>query len=357
MAHFVVPPHPPASRDDRPRRPALSVCVCLKNRARVEHGRRVLSLFPNCVRALAEAASALPEVGPIELVVADFHSDDWPLSEWLAGAAGALPVRVVPIDEAFSRGRGINRAVAEAASERLLLFDADMLIQPGAVRRAIEVVGQGRVWLPICRYLDEQGGLEFWNENGFGIAAIRRATLDAAGGIPEFESWGGEDQVFFGRLALHAELVRERSEGLVHQWHPLGVRFEHYRLPLRSDLQEHLANASGLRRWGPPVRRFLVEHPNWRGELYLFENGRVSRPGLDAGDFVFEERRRLVLQWDRWPAATLHWDEQAQAYRDRTKRFTLREIQLETPNQVTVAQLTGRSIGDDGWPIGSNPWQ
>jgi glycosyltransferase involved in cell wall biosynthesis len=331
MVNPMVPYHHPVPGAGRSRRPSLSVCVCLKNRARVEHDGRVLSLFPNCVRALAEAASAVPEVGPVELVVADFHSDDWPLSEWLTAAAGALSVRVVPVDGAFSRGRGINRAIAEAASDQLLLFDADMLIQPGALRRAIEVVAQGQVWLPICRYLDEQGGLEFWNEYGYGIAAIRRATFDAAGGIPEFESWGGEDQLFFGRLALHAALVRERSEGLAHQWHPLGVRFVHYRLPLRSDLREHLANAAGLSRWGPPVRKFLVEHPDWRGELHLFENGRVSRPGLDGGDFVFEERRRLVLQWDRWPAVTLHWDERDHAYRDRTMQFTVRDIPLEPP--------------------------
>src|SRR3954471_21299859 len=121
MVLSMVPPHPPASCEDRPRRPALSVCVCLKNRARVAHDGRVLTLFPNCVRSLAEAASAIREVGSIELVVADFHSDDWPLSEWLAAAAGALPVRVVPVDGAFSRGRGINRAVTEAASDQLLL--------------------------------------------------------------------------------------------------------------------------------------------------------------------------------------------------------------------------------------------
>ena len=66
-------------------------------------------------------------------------------------------MRVVPVDGPFSRGRGLNQAAAQAASDRLLLCDADMLIKPAALRRAIEVLDRGAVWFPICRYLDEEG--------------------------------------------------------------------------------------------------------------------------------------------------------------------------------------------------------
>jgi glycosyltransferase involved in cell wall biosynthesis len=327
--------HDAASRpDDRGPSPAISVCVSLKNRSRVEHEGRDLALFPNCVHCLADAASNLRDVGSIELVVADFYSDDWPLAAWLTAAAGELQVRVIPIEGAFSRGRGLNQAVAQAASDRLLLCDADILIKPAALRRALEILDQGQVWLPICRYLDQEGRLEFWQEFGYGIAAIQRSTFDAVRGIPEFYSWGGEDDLFLERLALHVPIVREQTEGLDHQWHPRDVRFVHYSRPIKSDFRQHLATAARTSRWGPPVRRFLGEHPDWRGELHFFDNGRLSRPGIDSGDFVLEERRQIVLKWDRWPAMTLHWNEEDQVYRDGSTLFTLQEITPEGPDGV-----------------------
>jgi hypothetical protein len=311
--------------------------VCLKNRSRVEHDGRVLSLFPNCVRALAEAASVIPGAGPIELVVADFQSDDWPLAAWLpaaGGAGGTLRVRVVPVDGPFSRGRGLNLAVARAASDRLLLCDADILIKPEALRRAIEVLDRGGVWFPVCRYLDEKGRLEFWQVYGFGIAALRRTTFDAVGGVPEFYSWGGEDDIFYRRLAWHVPIVRERTEGLDHQWHPRGVRFAHYTRPIKSDYRRHHVgeDGPGAGGWGAPIRVFFCAHPDWTGELYLFENGRAWRPGLDACEFALEERRWLVLRWDRWPALALDWDERIRAYCDRALRLIARETPPEIQN-------------------------
>jgi glycosyltransferase involved in cell wall biosynthesis len=308
--------------------------MSLKNRARVEHEGRDLALFPNCVRNLADAASHMRVVSPVELVVADFHSDDWPLAEWLAAAAGELRLRVIPVDGRFSRGRGLNEAVVHAASDRLLLLDADILVRPSALRRAIDVLDRGQVWFPICRYLDEDGRAASWQRHGYGIAALTRRAFDAAGGVPEFYSYGGEDDLLFARLAIHVGIVREQAEGLEHQWHPSDVRFMHYARPHQCDFRRHYALAADASHRGRPVRKFRGEHPAWRGELHLFENGRVARPGLDAGDYVLEERRLVVLNWDRWPAVTLHWDEDDRAYRDRTTLLTLREISPEDPQRV-----------------------
>ena len=68
-----------------------------------------------------------------------------------------------------------------------------------------------------------------------------------------------------------------------------------------------------------------------QGELHLFENGRMSRPGIDAGDFEFEERRRLILKWDTWPPLTLHWNQAKHVYRDRTSLLTLRDVESNGP--------------------------
>ena len=333
MVSSSVDPHRDASRANRSTVPALSVCMSLKNRARVQHDGRDLALFPNCVRLLANAASEIRDVGSVELIIADFYSDDWPLADWLPAAAGELQLRVVAVEGAFSRGRGLNQAVAHATSDRLLLLDSDILVKPSAMRLAIDVLDRGQVWFPICRYLDEEGRPECWQKRGYGIAAVQRWAFDAAGGVPEFYSYGGEDDLFCARLAIHVAIVREQTEGLDHQWHPSNVRSMHYTRPSQCDFRAHFAIAAGANQWGKPIKKFRSEHADWRGELHLFENGRVTRPGVDAGYFVLEDRHQLVLTWDRWPAVTLDWNEDDHVYRDRTMLFTLREIPLEDPNR------------------------
>jgi glycosyltransferase involved in cell wall biosynthesis len=323
--------HIVSSRENHLQAPILSVCVSLKNRSRVVHKGRDLALFPNCVRSLAEAAAGIQEVGPVELVVADFCSDDWPLAEWLVEAAGALQMCVLRVEGPVSRGRGLNVAAAHASCDRLFLCDADIKVEPKVLRRALETIDRGHVWLPICRYLDEDGGFEKWQEFGYGIAALNRSMFEAAGGVPEYYSWGGEDVLFFERLALHTVIVRERCEELNHQWHPNCLRFEHYKNPIKTDFKEHRAAAANTDIWGAPIKRFFGEHPDWQGELHLFENGRISRPGIDAGDFEFEERRQLVLKWDTWPPVTLHWNPVGRVYRDRTSSLTLRDVESDRP--------------------------
>ena len=90
-------------------KPHPSVCVALKNRSRVPSEAGLLELFPNCVRSLAKLHE---KVVPIELVVADFHSDDCPLAEWLVKEAGPMPCRRLDISGSFSRGRGMNEALS-----------------------------------------------------------------------------------------------------------------------------------------------------------------------------------------------------------------------------------------------------
>ena len=113
-------------------KPLISVCVALKNRSRVPSEAGFLELFPNCVRALARLHET---VGPIELVVADFHSDDWPLEEWLEKEVGAMKVHRLEMDGPFSRGRGMNAAVDAARSSQILIYDADMLMDQTALSR------------------------------------------------------------------------------------------------------------------------------------------------------------------------------------------------------------------------------
>src|SRR5258706_9357036 len=103
----------------------ISICVTIKNRSRLNAGGRELLLFPNCVKSIVESTRGIKDV---ELVVADWESTDWPLNEWLERAAGDIPVRLIEVKGAFSRGRGRNTAAAAARGDALLFLDADSIL-------------------------------------------------------------------------------------------------------------------------------------------------------------------------------------------------------------------------------------
>ncbi len=308
--------------------PVLSVCVSLKNRSRIRHGAGELDLFPRCVTALAAAQQ---DAGiEIELVVADFASDDWPPAEWIASAAAATPVRVVSVDGGFSRGRGLNVAVAHARSDALLLCDADVLVSSAALRRAVDVIGSQQAWFPIWRCLDEHGAPAEWQDLGHGVAGVSRKLFDAAGGVPEFRSWGGEDDIFASRVRALAGIVRERFDGVDHQWHPEWCRHAHYERPRQADYHHYL-DAQALRASmssGKLFKAFRASHPHWVGSqlVLLLNNGRMERVGVEIGTYEFEEQKRLALQWDHWPEEVLVWDGRQSVFRDLTKAFTLTPI-------------------------------
>lgn len=222
--------------------PDLSVCISLKNRSCVLHDGGFLPLFPNCVESLVEAAQATGL--EVELVVADFGSNDARLEDWIDDLAGDLQVRVVPVEGGFSRGKGLNHAVAQARASRLLLSDADVLIDADALTRAIELIDQGKAWFPVFRCYDVQDSPAFWLDDGYGIAGMHRRLYDISEGVPEFESWGGEDNVFFSCVSKHTSVVRERWSGLRHQWHPESCRHTNYAYPARADYDSKFRRAA-----------------------------------------------------------------------------------------------------------------
>jgi glycosyltransferase involved in cell wall biosynthesis len=220
--------------------PSTSVCVSIKNRSRQRVDGSELQLFPNCVRSLARAAR---DCGNVELIVADFRSDDWPLAEWLIPAADGLVHHVIAVDGPFSKGKGLNVAAGAARGERLCFLDADMLIDGATLRRAIEIVDSGRIWMPICLHYDLKGAPDFWGDYGVGNLAFHRRLWELARPVPEFQSWGGEDNIFVERMLAHSPALRERSPGLIHQWHPESWRHIHYARPARSDYHSLFARA------------------------------------------------------------------------------------------------------------------
>ena len=221
-----------ASGEPGPPPGGLSICVSLKDRSSVPHANSHLQLFPNCVRSIAEAGV---EIGDLEIVVADFGSRDWPPGEWLEREARDVPTKAVDVGGAFSRGRGLNRAAEHASHENLLLCDADLLLDAGALCEGLRCLARGKAFFPVVRMLAEDGEQEDWCDHGYGIAFVTKAMLRDAGGVAEFESWGGEDDLLYGAVSEIVPVERRKCGGIRHQWHPEKCRHENYRRGRRVD--------------------------------------------------------------------------------------------------------------------------
>ncbi|MFD0894225.1 glycosyltransferase [Luteolibacter ambystomatis] len=308
----------------RPGEPLLSVCVSVKNRSRVPHAGGSLDLFPRCVASLARVAETL---GPIELVVADFGSDDHPLGQWIGEAGRGLHIRLIHADGPFSRGRGLNLAASHASSESLFLCDADLLVTPAAIEEGLRALAKGAASFPVIRHLAADGSMAAAGVDGYGIAFVTRGLFRAAGGVPEFHSWGGEDNLFHQRVSSLAPVRREATDAILHQWHPEEVRDCYYMNRRRSDYEQSArdpnapldipAAVSAL----PETTRVLhAVHPHWSGFIHLLRDGRFLRAGHDGG--MYEEcGTGLTLKWDHWPPETFQRANDAAP-------FTVREIRL-----------------------------
>ena len=332
----------------------LSVCISLKNRSHLEAPGKSLQPFPRCVEALSQAARS---IGPIELVVADFHSDDWPLEHWIdRWMHSSFVIRVVPVEGPFSRGRGLNHAVRAVNGDRLFLCDADILVSADALQRGIECLDERRVSVPICRYLTPQGTDDFWQELGKGLVFVERSLFEQCGGVPEFQSWGGEDEILYERLCQASEtpVQREREPGLRHQWHPDSLRHAYYK---RQPQSEHFSYHATRRRENSSLRDqpsvvFDAQHVYWRGgeqSLVLNSDGTMERPGFDRGRYMWERGQILRLIWDEWPEEVLYWNTVTGRYEDRTKAFTLfeRRGELGDDRQAEGGANAADGVGSD----------
>src|SRR5262249_12799303 len=156
--------------------------------------------------------------------------------------------------------------------DRLFLCDAEILIGSDALHRAVDVIDSGHAWLPVFLCLDSQGNEDYWLDQGYGLVGATKGVLEAAGWVPEFQSWGGEDDLLRDALAKRVKIVRERHADLRHQWHPDELRDINYTQPRFSDYDRWIsASASNPSK---PCHHLWGEHIHWTGEVLLYSDGR-----------------------------------------------------------------------------------
>lgn len=196
----------------------LSICVTVKNRSRADVDGEELLLFPKCVQSIVDAVE--PGIS-CELVVADWHSDDWPLNEWIHEYAHPIPVNILQLEGGFSRGLGLNIAANAAKSDFLLFADTDLLLGSEVIDSGLTLLRENKAYFPILYYFNDTTHTDgWWNHYSYGNCFVTKKMFNEAGQWPEYKTWGKEDDHFYENVGKVAEVFREQSGGFFHQWHP-----------------------------------------------------------------------------------------------------------------------------------------
>jgi glycosyltransferase involved in cell wall biosynthesis len=202
----------------------LSICITVKNRSRVLVDGKDLRLFPNCIESVAK--SVWPGLD-CEIIVADWQSDDWPCHEWVERLASPVPVRIVQVEGTFSRGHGLNVAATAASGDILLFLDADCLVFSEMLAVGLQHATAGKAFFPILFSFDNPEHTSgWWRDTGYGICMVSTSIFKQTEGWPEYTDWGNEDNDFLHAVGSVADIVRERVDGLFHQWHPDDIEWK-----------------------------------------------------------------------------------------------------------------------------------
>lgn len=105
----------------------------------------------------------------------------------------------------------------------------------------------------------------------------------------------------------------------------------------------------------PPLDRrvFDAEHPGWSGEIHLFPDGRMERPGIDRGTALLDADQ-LVLNWDRWPTERLARDDRSGKFVSADGRFQVRERLFKGSRTTDQVGWTSFDFPGSTWNTGRN---
>lgn len=145
----------------------------------------------------------------------------------------------------FSRARAINDAARKAERDIFLIADADVIISPGAVFQALELLDRHAWVIPYSRVLNLSESvtrrllsaepawplgeeLEFTvrnKRNVGGMNVVPRKAFEEVRGFDEgFMDWGGQDGAFYVSLNTLCGPNARLEEDLIHLWHPPSQR-------------------------------------------------------------------------------------------------------------------------------------
>jgi hypothetical protein len=245
----------------------------------------------------------------------------------------------------WRKGEAIRDALHGCTAAVLVIADADCLVEPAVLRRAVELVETGRAhWVvphtrvirmgaeqtaallagdPAGEVLLPEGKLAREPYLGFaggGMLVVGRAEFEATGGIPRgFLGWGAEDEclgvILDTLLGPHVRLDAD----LLHCWHkPAAGRYGATRSP-------------GYRQNRALFQRYLRTADNPERLWAALDSGHAPRPGT-----YFDPVTRLATAAER--AGTLR-DEASRMIRDTFAERRLAALQPMRPKMSTALDL------------------
>lgn len=163
-----------------------------------------------------------------EVILVDFGSTDYDLSK-LSGKYKRLDIRVINVDDYFSRGKGLNIGYDNAKYNNLFFCDADMLFKSREViDRAYNYLNLGKVYFPICfDFCEPTHQFGYWRRSGYGICFCTKSLLlNYNYRWSEYNSLGKEDNDIWDFFNNIGKCERDEVCGYFHQWHPPSKDFK-----------------------------------------------------------------------------------------------------------------------------------
>lgn len=180
-----------------------------------------LRLLLRCLESLEKVKERFEE---FEVVVVDFGSNDFDMSK-LSLLYPNLTIKLITVNEYFSRGRGLNIGADNSTKDNLFFCDADMMFKTRDIFDiAYKYMEDDRVYFPICLDLcDPTHQIGYWRTSGYGMVFINKKIYGKYR-WSEYNSLGKEDNDIWSYFKENA--VRDRVDGYYHQWHPPTIEFK-----------------------------------------------------------------------------------------------------------------------------------
>ena len=200
----------------------LSICTTVKNRSRVKTDKGMLFLFPNCLESIAKSLTLNDDV---ELIVADWESDDWPIRSWIESVVPHIPIHIISIKaDGFSAGKGRNIAAEYCNGDSIFFMDADMMVNRQVINEGVRIVNNGGIYYPTVKY-EVEHGKQIIHEGG-GNLFMSKDAFFKSGKWPEYWKHGFEDTDFAVQLKGVAPIRINNKLSIFHQWHPQTALFK-----------------------------------------------------------------------------------------------------------------------------------
>lgn len=180
-----------------------------------------LRLLLRCLESLQNIKERFEE---FEVIIVDFGSKDFDMKK-LESKYPDLTIKLIKVNDYFSRGRGLNIGFKHSTKENMFFCDTDMLFKTREVFDiAYKYMEDNRAYFPICFDLCEPTHqIGYWRTSGYGMVFMNKKTYGNYE-WSEYNSLGKEDNDIWAIFGDNA--IRERVNGYFHQWHPATFDFK-----------------------------------------------------------------------------------------------------------------------------------